>query len=155
MDALMKSYLDMLAKLHEECKQALQGLSNDQLDWRPSEAENSIAVLAVHIAGAEKFWVGDCILEVSSNRDRPAEFATKDLGVETLEAALDESLDYVRAGLAKLSDQDLAGLRTHPRTGEPINVACALSHIIQHTALHLGHMQITRHWLKERSSYLG
>jgi uncharacterized damage-inducible protein DinB len=144
MDTLINSYVDMLHKLHDECKETLRGLSTEQLDRRPLESENSIAVLAVHIAGAEKFWVGDCIMQTSSNRDRPAEFSTRGVNASILNQKLDESLDYVRTALAQLSDNDLSGHRNHPRTGAQITVAWALSHVIQHTALHLGHMQITR-----------
>lgn len=147
MDILTKSYLDILDMLHEECKETLQGLSTKQLDWRPHEGENSIAVLAVHIAGAERFWVGDCLIQEPSNRDRPAEFATEGQGEQSLAGALDESLEYVRNVLAELSDDVLSEPRPHPRTGGQITVAWALNHVIQHTALHLGHMQVTRQWL--------
>jgi uncharacterized damage-inducible protein DinB len=147
MDTLINSYVDMLRMLHKECKDVFRGLSTEQLDWRPIEGENSLAVLAVHIAGAEKFWVGDCILEEPSNRDRPAEFATKGLAEEALTGALDDSLEYVREALARVNDDALPEIRTHPRTGDQISIAWALNHVIQHTALHLGHMQITRHWL--------
>lgn len=144
MDTLINSYVDILRMLHEECKDVFRGLSPEQLDWRPIEGENSLAVLAVHIAGAEKFWVGDCILEESSHRNRPAEFATKDVAEEVLTRALDDSLEYVQTALARISDEMLTDFRTHPRTGEKISIAWALNHVIQHTALHLGHMQITR-----------
>lgn len=151
MDDVLKSFVDMLDKLHEECKQTLQGLGTAQLDWRPGEGENSIAVLAAHIAGAEKFWVGDCIMEEPSNRDRPAEFATEGVSQKALANVLDGSLEYVRTELVKLSDATLTEFRAHPRTGDQITVAWALNHVIQHTALHLGHMQLTRNLLVTRS----
>ncbi|MGD2163798.1 MAG: DUF664 domain-containing protein [Anaerolineales bacterium] len=151
MDDLMKSYVDMLGMLHEDCKETLKGLSTEQLDWRPLDSENSIAVLAVHIAGAEKFWVGDCILQESSNRDRPAEFATKGENERTLSRVLDNSLNYVRTAVENLPDDFLNESRVHPRTGDEITVAWALNHVIQHTALHLGHMQLTKGLLYGRS----
>jgi len=151
MDALINSYCDMLHMLHEECKQTLLGLSTEQLDWRPFEGENSIAALAVHIAGAEKYWVGDCIMEEPSNRDRPAEFATRGVPQESLSRILDDSLNYVHTALGQLSDDLLSESRAHPRTGEQITVAWALAHVIQHTALHLGHMQVTKELLKNHA----
>jgi uncharacterized damage-inducible protein DinB len=151
MDVLMKSYVDMLDMLHEDCKETLKGLSTEQLDWRPLDSENSIAVLAVHIAGAEKFWVGDCIMEESSNRDRPAEFATEGQDQSVLSSGLDASLRYIHEALGRLSDDALNEFRVHPRTGEQITVAWALNHVIQHTALHLGHMQLTKGLLYGRS----
>ena len=151
MDAVLQSFVDMLDKLHVECKETLQGLGPNQLDWRPGDDENSIAVLVAHIAGAEKFWVGDCIMQESSNRDRPAEFAIRGQAADTLASVLDDSLDYVRGALSSLSDEVLIELRAHPRSGEGITVAWALSHIIQHTALHLGHMQITKELLKNNA----
>ena len=151
MDAVLQSFVDMLDKLHAECKETLRGLDPNQLDWRPGDGENSIAVLVAHIAGAEKFWVDDCIMQESSNRDRQAEFATEGVTQGALENVLDDSLEYVRGALSVLSDEVLVELRAHPRSGEEITVAWALSHIIQHTALHLGHMQITKELLKNNA----
>jgi uncharacterized damage-inducible protein DinB len=148
MDVLIKSYLDMLDMLHEDCKETLRSLNTEQLDWRPLENENSIAVLAVHIAGAEKFWVGDCIMQVSSNRDRSAEFATEGVEERDLVEILDDSFTYLQSSLADLTADELTELRAHPRTGDQITVAWALNHVIQHTALHLGHMQMSRQLLK-------
>lgn len=149
MKPILKSYVEMLDKLHRECEDALRGLSTEQLDWRPLEGENSIAVLAVHIAGAEKFWVGDCITRYPTNRDRPAEFATEGVDGQTLSHELDGALEFVSSALAKLPDEVLTEFRDHPRTGEQISVAWALNHVIQHTALHLGHMQLTRNLLAD------
>jgi hypothetical protein len=115
------------------------------------EAENSIAVLAVHIAGAEKYWVAECIVEEPSGRDRPGEFATEGLDIQDLSDVLDDALGYVRSSLDGLLDSELSEPRVHPRDGSQVTVAWALGHVLQHTALHLGHMQMTRHWLMDRA----
>ena len=149
MQATLNATLDLLNWLHEECKAELTELTQEQLDWRPGPDSNSLAILAVHIAGAEKYWVTECILGAPSERDRPGEFATSGLGKRELSDALDDALGYARSSLAGLPDSDLSELRVHPRDGSRVTIAWALGHILQHTALHLGHMQMTRHWLSE------
>jgi uncharacterized damage-inducible protein DinB len=147
MEATMNATLDLLDMLHEECKAELTGLTQEQLDWRPGRGSNSLAVLAVHIAGAEKYWVTECIMGAPSGRDRPGEFATSGLDKRELSDVLDDALGYLRSSLASLPDSDLSEPRVHPRDGRLVTIAWALGHILQHTALHLGHMQMTRHWL--------
>lgn len=144
MESVIQSYLDVLNMLHEECKEQIYGLGVEQLDWKPGEDINSLAVLAAHIAGAEKHWITEAILGETSGRDRPAEFATQGVGVDTLVGALDDALEFVRKGLSTLSVDDLARKVTSPRDGSEISIALALGHVLQHTALHLGNMQINR-----------
>ncbi len=52
----------------------MRALPQEALDWKPEPAMNSICVLVVHIAGAERFLIGDIVKGESSQRNRPAEF---------------------------------------------------------------------------------
>jgi uncharacterized damage-inducible protein DinB len=143
-------YLDILADLHTEIIKAVRQLPADALDWIPFADGNSLSVLIVHTAGAEKFWLGDVVANEPSGRDRPAEFRAKNAAVAELEAMLSESLGYAELVLAKLGLDDLAGVRRDPRNGQEVTVAWALNHVLEHTALHLGHIQVTRDfWSKK------
>ncbi len=137
-------YLDNLAELHTEIMKTVRTLPPEALDWVPVQGANSLCVLIVHVAGAEKFWLGDVVAGEPSGRDRPKEFQAKNLSIAALETKLNESLGYAELVLEKLNMEDLGALRTSPRDGQQVTVAWALDHTLKHTAIHLGHIQLTR-----------
>ncbi|HVO68895.1 MAG TPA: DUF664 domain-containing protein, partial [Aggregatilineaceae bacterium] len=111
---------------------------------------NSLAVLATHVAGAERYWIGDVIAGEPSGRDRRAEFRASRLDTDTLKTRLAGSLAYVRGVLERLVLQDLEAIRTSPRDERQITVAWCLAHTLAHTATHMGHIQLTRQMWEQR-----
>ena len=148
MVSFFQDQVDVLARLHDEILRALQGLPTEALDWSPAPGMNSIAVLVVHLTGAERYWIGDVIGQDPSGRDRDAEFRTQGLDTAALAERLNRSLDHVQQTLEKLSLADLEALRWSSRDGQEYTVGWCLGHTLEHTALHLGHIQITRQWLE-------
>jgi uncharacterized damage-inducible protein DinB len=142
-----EDFYKLLEDLHENCKDQIAGLAQDELDWSPGTGMNSIAVLVVHIAGSERFWIGDTIMREPSGRDREAEFVTSGVSEQALVDLLDTSLAYIGGAFDRLDVEVLAENRISPRDGREISVARTIAHVIEHTALHLGHIQITKQLL--------
>jgi hypothetical protein len=66
---------------------------------------------------------------------------------------LDDSLDYVHRVLENLTLPDLETSRVSSRNGREVTVAWALAHALKHTALHVGHIQITRQlWEQQKGN---
>lgn len=145
MDRFFTDYLDQLGDFHKDCKSAIAGLSQEALDWKPGPEMNSIAVLIVHIAGAERYWFGDFILGEPSGRDREGEFQISGLDAAQLTQRLDDAFAYIQNILEKMTIEDLPGVRVSPRDGREFTIGWALLHVLRHTALHLGHIDVTRH----------
>jgi len=143
MDQFFADYMDNMADLHNEMMKAVRHLPPEALDWIPFPDGNSMSVIIVHTAGAEKFWLGDVVGKEPSGRDRPAEFKSKGLTAPGLEAKLNESLGSAELVLANLGLEDMNAMRMDPRNGQEVTVAWALAHALKHTALHLGHLQVT------------
>jgi uncharacterized damage-inducible protein DinB len=127
----------------------------EALNWRPIEgaedhATNSLAALATHIAGAEQYWTTQIIGGQAVSRDRPAEFTTQVPGAASLVQRLSEVGAESRTILTGLTASDLDGSR---EAGErTVPVRWAILHVIDHTALHLGHMQLTYQlWMSGQS----
>lgn len=136
--------------LHQQIAQAIAGLTPDALDWQPTPDTPSLAVLVTHTCGAERYWVGDVAGQDDSGRDRDAEFAVSGVDVAALGARLDEVLAHSRGVLERLSLDDLEVQRTSVRDGRRYTTAWALAHALEHTGLHLGHVQIIRQWWDRR-----
>ena len=141
-DQLITDYLERLEYLQRHIHQAVDPLPEAALDWVPGQDMNSVAVLLAHTAGSLRFWIGDVVDQTPSGRDRAAEFKVKNVGWDVLKSRLDENLKYIRGALEKLSLANLAETRLS-RDGRTVTVAWALLHAVEHSSLHLGHIEVT------------
>ena len=64
--------------------------------------------------------------------------------MDALRARLADASVYAQNTLTRLTLGDLEQERVSPRDGRMFSVAWALLHALEHTAIHLGHIQITR-----------
>jgi uncharacterized damage-inducible protein DinB len=144
------AYLDKLAELHKDLAQAIDGLPQQALDWIPSEGMNSIDVMITHLTGAERYWIGDVVAGEASPRDRAAEFRVSGITADALRQRLGDTLSYARRVLEPLPLQELEQERISPRDGRKFSVSWALLHALEHTAIHLGHIQLTRQLWEKR-----
>ena len=142
MHEFIESFYDRLESLHQGVSEAIADLPQEALDWVPAPSTNSIAVLVVHLSGAERFWIGDVAGQDPSGRVRSEEFETHGLETAELEDLLQRTLAHSHAVLRQLTLEDLDAPRLSPRDGSTYSVAWALNHALEHTAIHLGHIQI-------------
>jgi hypothetical protein len=151
MEKFYEDLLNRLLERHADVDQALQGLSQEAVDWKPRAGMNSLGVLVVHLVGAERYLIGDVVMRDPSNRDRDGEFRTRGLEVETLLKRLRDIEAYDRTAFETLHLSDLATLRIFPRDGSQRTVAGVLLHALDHAALHVGHIQITSELWRQRA----
>jgi uncharacterized damage-inducible protein DinB len=142
----VESYLNLLDDLRGQVLDLIAGLPAEALNWRPiadseEHATNSLAVLATHVAGAEHFWIGEVVGRLPATRDREAEFTTEATSDEALSRLLEQAGEETRQVLSTLGAAELEGVRE--ARGRTIPVRWCILHVIDHTALHLGHMQLT------------
>jgi uncharacterized damage-inducible protein DinB len=142
METYFQTIYDYFLRLHEDARQVVMGVPQEKLDWSPGEGVNSMAVLVVHMAAAERFWIGDVALGEPSNRDRASEFEVGGLSLDELLARLERSERYLAKALVQLALEDLNAVRISPRNGKEVTVGYCLAHALAHTALHVGHLQL-------------
>ena len=152
MEGFFVDYLNRLESLHNDLKACLGGLEQAGLDWTPGAGMNSLCVLAIHVAGSERYWIGDVVAGEPSARDREAEFHTQGLSSEALIQRLDASLAYATSALGRFVLEDLEKNRTSPRDGRFYSVGWALGHVLAHTGIHAGHAQMGRQIWEMRPS---
>lgn len=151
MEPFFTSYLELLHELTEDFVKTFDDLPDEALDWVPGADMNSLVVLVVHTAGSARFWIGDVALGESSNRDRASEFVARGLGKDELKARFAALLDYARGAAERLSTADFGGERRTPDGKRTVTAGWAILHALEHTALHLGHAQITRQLWQQRA----
>ena len=147
----VQAYLTKLGDLRNQVKTLLEGLPPDALDWRPIQGEgelatNSLAVMAVPLAGSQTYWMKEIIGRTPIQRDREAEFAAKGVSLPDLKARLDAAGKIVEEVLSPLSERQMEEERKF--RDKPITVRGGILQVIDHVAQHIGHMQLTRQlWL--------
>jgi uncharacterized damage-inducible protein DinB len=138
-----------LRHLRESALFKLEDLDDEQLRWRPAATANSLGEIAVHLGYAERQWVrvifdGETMdmAWVQQMFDIPDGWSTADVVsfYRKESAAADDVLD--RAG-----SLDTAG----KSQARPTTLRWVLTHLIEETARHVGHMDITRELLDGRT----
>jgi uncharacterized damage-inducible protein DinB len=152
MRKLYESILGELRGLHAEVVTAIESLPAEALDWSPGPEMNSLTVLAVHLSGAERYWIGDVVRGDPSFRDRAAEFQVKGLQAEALKNRLQELDMYEEKALGEMRLRDLDETRISPRDGRKVTAGWALLHTLQHAAVHVGHIEILVQLWKQRET---
>ncbi|MGL4650833.1 MAG: DinB family protein [Caldilineaceae bacterium] len=135
-------YLDVMRAQLAEVRKLLTEMPVAALDWTPGGEVNSIAVLAAHLAGSNKYWLGDVLGSRESRRDRESEFATHGIDAIDLAARLEATLADIAPIIEALTLEDLTKSRFSPRHGREYSVGWVLHHALEHSAQHVGHAQV-------------
>jgi uncharacterized damage-inducible protein DinB len=140
----------VLERIGNDTLEALAGVPAEGLNRAmPLPETNSLFALATHLVGAAEFWVLTLAGGRTVNRDRDAEFSA--VGApDALAARYGRWIADVHAVLDGLPDAQMERI-AHPPTayrgtlpdGEMTVRECLL-HAVEHCAIHLGHIQLTR-----------
>jgi uncharacterized damage-inducible protein DinB len=115
----------------------VEGLTEEQLWWRPNEASNSIGNLLLHLSGNVRQWIVTSFNRGEDLRNRPAEFAEKAGGpAGELLARLGATLDDAAAVLSRMTEDDL--LRPMDIQGYHTTGLAAIYHVVEHFGMHYG-----------------
>jgi uncharacterized damage-inducible protein DinB len=145
MEDFYLDYLDRLKFLHEEIFIAIDALPQEAMDWVPLEGIPSIGILVAHLTGAERYWIGDIASGDPSGRVREAEFTVAGISKGELKQRLLDTYSYAEKKIMSFQKDDLNIEQfSPPRDGEKITRSWAILHALEHTGIHLGHVQIIR-----------
>jgi uncharacterized damage-inducible protein DinB len=151
MDSEIQALSTQIRRTLSRIREVLEGLTDTRLNWRPPiSGSNSVYAIAAHTLGNARAWVLGIACGYPMGRDRPGEFASSGPNAATLIADAARLSDEIEAALSALAPSDL-DRRLMPLAilwgeGEPqeITVREALLHVVEHAALHLGQIQLTR-----------
>jgi uncharacterized damage-inducible protein DinB len=138
-----------LTHLRESAIFKLEGLDDTQLRWKPAATANSLGVIVVHLGYAERLWSRVVFAgEAMDMAWRMHMFAVPDgWSVEDVVAFYRAETAATDAVLDQATSFDL------PSAGElrPTTLRWVVHHLIEETARHVGHMDITRELLDGRT----
>ena len=146
-------FADVTERLHflyTKISKAIQDLPVDALDWVPMPGANAIGALVVHLIGAERYWIATVIGGEPSDRVRESEFLAAGFTAFDLQQRLDGLERFEPSVLGTLRLDDLVRTCLVPRDGRSVTVGLALAHVVEHTAIHVGHIQLTHQMCDQR-----
>jgi hypothetical protein len=154
----LTSLASQLEHILERVRGAVDGLDEAQLNWRPAPDTNSIYVLATHILGNAEAWVLGIACQQPIERDRGAEFRSTGPDPSAIVAKAHELGHRFAAAFDALPSSDL-DLNRKPASSslsslqgagsaEPVTARDAILQVIRHGSEHLGHIAVTREWMR-------
>ncbi|MGH2509357.1 MAG: DinB family protein [Ktedonobacteraceae bacterium] len=143
---------DLLERLARDAMAQFKGIALDDLNRTLALPEsNTLFALATHLVSSGEYWTLVRVGQREIPRERSTEFdATGD--VEDLLVRYERWIRDVHALLDPFPDERLndpiAPMISHSAIkSTTYNVREALLHAVEHSALHLGHIQLTRQFL--------
>jgi uncharacterized damage-inducible protein DinB len=137
----INTYQQRIKDLNTQVCDFVHDIPAEGLNWRPDFKDiNSLAALASHIAGAQRFWIREVIGQQAITHQRVKEFHTVVITADQLIEDISATFITVEDILNNLSAVDLGEMRQVEDQQVPIR--WGLVHVIDHTALHFGQMQL-------------
>ncbi len=134
-----------LTHLRESAIDKVQGLDHGQLRWRPARTANALGVIVVHLGYSERLWLRAIFAGEQMDMGwRSRMFELPDGW------SVDDVVAFYRAETAAADAVlDRAESFDLPSSGDlrPTTLRWAVDHLIEETARHVGHMDITRELL--------
>jgi uncharacterized damage-inducible protein DinB len=134
-----------LTHLRESCIYKLTDLDDEQIRWKPAPTANSLGTLVMHLGYAERLWVRAIFAGEQMDMewrkhmfDLPGNWSVAD--VVSFYRAETAAVDLVLDRATSFDQPSAADFR-------PTTLRWAVLHLIEETARHAGHMDITRELL--------
>jgi uncharacterized damage-inducible protein DinB len=124
--------------------------------WRAVPGMANVAgTLALHLTGNLQHYIGAILGETGYVRNRPAEFARRDVPRAELLREIEAARAAVKAGLARVSDAGLADDFPEIIVGTKVATGEYLMHLATHFAYHLGQLDSHRRVVTGGGSSVG
>lgn len=137
---LLLGFLDLY---REAVLRKIEGLSEEQARWRPTEQANSMLNLVYHLAGVERWWFQGAIAGQEVERDRDSEFRELPTALTVPNAASLYRREWERGNEIARAVPSLDEPCKHEMVKDR-SVRWVLLHMLEETARHAGHADLTR-----------
>lgn len=133
----------ILEDLHMDIMTLLETVGSDGMNWTPEINDiNSMYAIANHTILSQYWWIQENLNQEKIERNRPAEFNARAEDLKSLRILFKEIESLTQKGLEKLQQQETQALRQVKE--RQVTIEWIVLHVIEHTALHLGQMQIMK-----------
>lgn len=141
---LNKLYRRDLLKLRQE----LNAYRTEANIWRTDgQIANSAGNLTLHLIGNLNCYIGAVLGKSGYVRDRPAEFASKDVPRDQLVHRIEETMAVIENAMTSLTEADLEAEFPEEIAEGRVSTGYFLVHLATHLGYHLGQVNYHRRLL--------
>lgn len=153
MDPHVAPHARMIDDLRRQVVETVTPLSDEALNRPVSGLRNTVGILLKHLAGSERYWIGEVAGGRPAHRNRDAEFDPAPVRKDEALADLARAAATTREVLEGLSAADLLHEVEVQRARGAVREtkAGALLHAVQHLAYHLGQIRTLARLLQHGS----
>ena len=146
MSSEINTYIELFKSAHQQMRDIIVNMSEDELIWCPIEGEtNSASVLMIHVLGAERFRIHQIAGGIDVNRDRESEFVPSSVTLDNLLDYLKEVDADTQKVFESLSSSALDNIVPAVRSYEKDEpVRWHVLHTVEHFGIHIGHLSLNR-----------
>ena len=145
-----------LERVHMLLDRSIEGLSYEEMNWRPSPSSNTIGNLLKHITGSEAFWIHHVAGGLETNRIRALEFEIREFPINEILEEYIRVKEVSRTVIGKIAEEELGESHIYetqwaPNGGEQqATVHWCLMHAIEHSSQHIGQIYYIRKMYADR-----
>lgn len=143
MDPYIKPQFQALEDQRRQIIEAVAPLSDEQINRSVPGLQNTVGMLLKHIAGSERYWIGEVAGGRPAHRNRDAEFApipvTKAEALAAIEASAAVSREVIEGMTHQMLLEEVEVKRATGAMRE--TRAGAVLHASHHLAYHLGQLR--------------
>lgn len=139
----LKTALSIIESQHQEILTLVESVGIEGMNWVPAYKDvNSIYALATHTILSQLWWIKENLHGQMIERDRPAEFTANAQDLVSLKRTYKDVQKLTEEILESLKEDDLQIIREV--RDKKVTIEWIVLHVIDHTGLHLGHLQLTK-----------
>lgn len=139
-----------------ELRASIDGLPVEALNWRPTSATNSIAIIVAHTLGATRLWLNLAVGQPLPERDRDSEFRASAEDAASFMQMFDQLSSECLAALNSVESVDWSAMRaTQGRGGDApaeVPAAYAIMHVTEHLRGHVDQVSLMRQLWENRQA---
>jgi uncharacterized damage-inducible protein DinB len=145
MSAVITTVAAILDRDLRGLRRELEAYPDDRAIWAVFPGlPNAAGTLTLHICGNLQHYVGAMLGGTGYRRDRPAEFARRDVPRPELLREIERARAAVRSTLERLDAAELDREYPEPFSGVCIRTGELLVHLCAHLTYHLGQLDVHR-----------
>jgi uncharacterized damage-inducible protein DinB len=145
MSQLAENAAGLLFRELAALRRELEAYPDDQTVWeKPESLPNSAGTLTLHLCGNLRHFVGARLGQSDYVRDRPREFAARDISRADLLRDVLEAEAEVRRVLPAMTDAQMEAPYVDPLFDHTFSTGDFIMHLCSHFAYHLGQIDYHR-----------
>ena len=142
---LLQSVAAILDRDLRTLRREVEAYPDDRGPWQGVPGIPNVAgTLVLHLAGNLQHYIGARLAQTGYVRDRPAEFARRDVPRSELVRDIEAARTAVRAALSGVTQPDVTAEFPEAISGSRVTTGDYLVHLVTHFAYHLGQIDYHR-----------